>query len=209
MRDIVASMISDTQEEFLERLEKVKGKVDRIQLDIMDGVFVESEVMLFNFQIPEDIKKSIKNVEAHLMVINPEEWIGEHLDQVDTFIIHIETCNDPQKVIDFVKDKDKKIGFALRPETEPEVLFPYLDKLDLVLVFSANVIGYYGAKFDPKSLEKVKAIRSKSRVTIEVDGGVSPKNISSFEEAGANRFVVGSFLQKASDIDKAIEFLNQ
>ncbi|MFT4303391.1 MAG: ribulose-phosphate 3-epimerase [Candidatus Woesearchaeota archaeon] len=203
MREIVASIIADNQEELDNILKKLSKNVQRIQLDVMDGMFVSSEVFDFDFKIPDNLYK----IEAHLMTINPEMWIEDNNKKVETIIVHIESCNDPQKVINYVKDKGNKIGFALRPETPVEAIMPYLNQLNIVLVFTADVIGYYGAKFNPKSINKIKKIRKNSAVTIEVDGGITPKNILELEKAGADRFVVGSYLQKAKNIKKALQML--
>ncbi len=68
--------------------------------------------------------------------------------------------------------------------------------------------GFYGGKFLPEILEKVKFLRKlKPHLDIEVDGGVNPKTVKMIIEAGANLLVCGSYIFHSKDPKKALKNL--
>ena len=79
----------------------------------------------------------------------------------------------------------------------------------MVLIMTVNP-GFYGSKFIPEMLDKIKELRKiKPNLDIEVDGGISDKTIKQVKEAGANLFVSGSFIMKSDNPKEAIETLNK
>lgn len=204
-KKIIPAIIAKNQKELNERIYKVIKYIDTIQLDIMDNNFVPNNSLFFEFNLP----KFEGEFEAHLMVRKPDEWIKRHAEKVDTILVHMESDYKPDEIIEKVKDLDKKIGFALNPETSIEKLKPFLDKLDQVLIMTVKP-GFYGSPFLPETLDKIKKLRDiKPDLDIEVDGGITDKTIKLVDKAGANLFVSGSYIIKAEDIKKAIEILRE
>lgn len=207
---IIPSVIAKSQEELEERINKVKSFVDCIQLDIMDGVFVPNESLNFDFKLP----KTDCELEAHLMVDNPDNWVQRNWQKVDTVIIPIESCKKPKEFIKFFKGPStplgvnkKKIGFALNPETPLEAVEDYLDKINQVLIMTVNP-GFYGAKFTPETLEKVRQLRKlKPNLDIEVDGGINAETIKMAFGAGASLLVSGSYIFNSENPKEAIKKL--
>jgi ribulose-phosphate 3-epimerase len=200
---IVPSIIAGSQQELDKRLIRLQGVDSVMQLDVMDGIFVGSRSLDFDFILPEG------RFEAHLMVSNPEAWAGLKSDKVDTVLAHIESCQDPDELIRTVRKKDRKVGFALRPETPIDIIKPYLKIIDQVLVLTVDP-GMYGAEFIPETLEKVRQIRALSPdIDIEVDGGITPETIALAADAGANIFVSGSFIMDSDDPAAAIAALRK
>lgn len=200
---IIPAIIATSQEEMEKRINKVKDYLSILQLDIMDGKFVPTTSLNFDFKLP----KTNCKYEAHLMINNPEEWIEKNHKIADIILVHIESCKEPEKIIELVTSKGKKIGFVLNPGTPAEKIKPYLSKLNEVLIMTVNP-GYYGSPFLPETLERVKELRKlKPDLNIEVDGGIDSNTIKQAYKAGANLFVSGSYLQKSQDVKKAIEDL--
>ena len=200
---ILPSIIAVTQEEVNKRINKVKDYAEWLQLDVMDGKFVPTHSLDFDFDLPETNCR----YEAHLMVNNPEDWINKHIEKVDALLFHIEPCKDPKKIIQIVKDKGKKIGLAINPETSLEKIKPYLDDIDEVIIMTVTP-GFYGSPFLPEQLIKVKELRNlKPILNIEVDGGINDKTIKQASDAGANLFISGSYIVKSDDVQKAINTL--
>lgn len=200
---IIPAIIATSKEEMEKRINKVKDHLSILQLDIMDGKFVPTHSLDFDFKLP----KTNCKYEAHLMISNPEEWIKKNHKVADVILVHIESTNEPEKIIELVKSKGKKIGFVLNPETPIEKIKPYLNQIDQVLIMTVDP-GYYGSPFLPETLDKVKELRKlKPNLDIEVDGGINADTIKQAYQAGANLFVCGSYLQKSQDVKKAIEDL--
>ncbi len=204
-KHIIPAMIAKSQEEFSHNIEKVIDVVDWVQLDIMDNVFVPNTSLFFEFTLPD--KQC--SYEAHLMVQHPMKWIEEHLSQVDTVLVHVESTYDVDKIISRVKEAEKKIGFVLNPQTPVSVLSECLDEIDQVLIMTVKP-GFYGSKFLPEMADKITQLREmKPDLDIEVDGGITPDTIGLVAEAGANLFVSGSYIVKADQPAQSIKTLKQ
>ncbi len=204
-KKIIPAMIAKNQEELSKNINKVINFVDCIQLDIMDDQFVPNTSLFFDFQLPNETC----SYEAHLMVQHPEEWIEKHLEKIDTVLVHYESDFDMKKIISQVKQKNKKIGFVINPETPVNVLFEVLDEIDQVLIMTVKP-GFYGSTFLPEMTEKIRELRKrKPSLDIEVDGGITPKSIGLVHDAGANLFVSGSFIVKADNPAESIETLKE
>jgi len=201
--EIVPSIIARNQKEINERVKKVGKYFKTLQLDVMDAKFVKNHSLDFKFSLP----KTKNDYEAHLMVKNPEKWIDENWKKTKTIIFHIEPLKDIEiiNLIKKIKSKRRKVGIAINPKTKIWKIFPYLDKVDLVLIMTVNP-GRYGSKFIPSTLNKVKELRNlKPKLDIEVDGGMNEKTIPLAIKTGANRFAVGSYLRKRKDMAKVIK----
>ncbi len=202
---IIPAIIAKSQSELEERIGKVKDYVELIQLDFMDGKFVPSNSIDFDFTLP----KTKCKFEAHLMINSPEDWIRKNYMKVDTILVHFESCTNHQKIIDLVKSKNKQMGFVLNPETPISEIEEYIDSLNQVLIMTVNP-GFYGSPFLPEMLDKISELRSKDPdLDIEVDGGVTNKTIGLVNDAGANMFVSGSYIMKAENVKGSIDKLKE
>ena len=196
-KQVVPSIIARTQEELDYRLDKIDFS-SVIHLDIMDSKFVNNSSLDFDF----NLFKLDHIFEAHLMIENPEEWIDRNWNKVDCFLIHIESCKDPRKIIESLRDKGKRVGFVLNPNTSVDNITDFLGDIDQVLVMTVNP-GFYGSRFLSEVLHKVKQLRAlKSDLDIEVDGGINNRTIEEVMDSGANLFVSGSNIMNADDPEK-------
>ena len=199
-KNIIPAIIAKNQGELEDRNKKVADFVDIIQLDFMDAKFVPNNSIDFDFELPETNCK----FESHLMINDPEKWIDNHGFKVDTILIHYESINDPMAIINQVKDKNKKVGFVLNPETSISNIEDYLDHLDQVLIMTVNP-GFYGSPFLHDMIDKISDLRKiKPELNIEVDGGIVPDTIGLVDRAGANMFVSGSYIVKSKDTRESI-----
>lgn len=205
MIEIIPTILVKSFKEVKERIRKVENYVDWVQLDIMDGRFVDNTT----WNNPEDLKgfKTKTKLEAHLMIEKPEEKIDDWLENVDRVIIHYEACNNPKDLIKKAQSKDKQIGLAINPETSIDVTKPFLNDLDLVLIMTVNP-GKGGQEFKDEVLSKIETLRRLwPNGNIEVDGGINNENIKKVVEAGANLICVGTYIFKSKDIENAIRRL--
>ena len=201
---IIPTVIAKDQYELTSITRNLSNYFDEIHLDIMDGKFVSNKSIWFD---DEEFALWPNNYyEAHLMVDKPEEWIYKSLNNLKTIIPNIEQVKDPNKLIYTLKARKQKVGFALNPETQLNVIFPYLKHLDLVLLLAVNP-GSYGAKFLPEVVDKIEQLRMIYDGDIEVDGGMNPLTIEICKNKGANVFAVGSYLQRSSNLEETVKEL--
>ena len=100
---------------------------------------------------------------------------------------------------------------SLKPGTPVECLYPYLDRLYMVLVMTVEP-GFGGQKFMADMMPKVQEIRRyidamNPGCELEVDGGVDPATCKICVASGANVLVAGSAVYKAADIPARIREL--
>jgi ribulose-phosphate 3-epimerase len=177
-------------------------------VDVMDGHFVH------NITIGVPVVKSLKAtakipLDVHLMITDPWRHADAFLEAgADVLTFHAETLymGEASPLIDRIHAAGAKAALSINPETSEEILVPYLDSLDMILVMSVRP-GFGGQSFREDVLDKVKRLREVHGFTgdIEMDGGISRHTIAACAEAGCNVFVAGSALYGAEDMQSEIE----
>lgn len=184
--------------EELQALEK--AGVDRVQWDVMDGVFVP------NLTFGPDVIKSVRSwvdvpFEAHLMVVEPDRMLKTWVDAgCEMVIVHAETCTHLHRTLGSLKEMGAKAAVALNPATPLEAVRNVVDLLDLLLVMTVNP-GFGGQEYiatmEPKIAEAAAMLRNADHyVELEVDGGIGPSTIAGAVQAGARALIAGSALYK-------------
>ena len=180
-----------------------------LHLDVMDGCFVPN--ISFGAPVISAIRKSSNAVfDVHLMIVDPQRYIDDFVKAgADLITIHYESCDDPLSVVKYIKSKGVRAAVSVKPATPVSVLYPMLDELDMVLIMTVEP-GFGGQKLIPETVEKVRELKayldSKSMsLDIEVDGGITPENLATLTDAGANVIVAGSAIFKAADPEKVVK----
>lgn len=206
MIQVIPTIIARDFQELKEKIKKVEPYIDWVQLDVMDGQFVENTT----WNSPADLKNLETNLqlEAHLMIKNPEEYIDDWIESgVKRIIIHFESTDQLKEIIERIKKAGLAVGLAINPETSIGVVDDFIDQLDLVLVMTVQP-GRGGQSILEETLDKIKNLRTKYRnVNIEVDGGINSETAPKVIQVGANLLASGSAIFKSEDIEETIKKL--
>ena len=204
---VAPSILSADFSRLGEELATVAG-ADLIHYDVMDGHFVPN--LTFGLDVLRAVKASTElPVDVHLMISNPDEMVEKYLDAgADLVSFHSEATAHAHRLVSLIRDRGARASVALNPATPVSVLEPILDDLDMVLVMTVNP-GFGGQSFIESSLKKLRRLRRMCdehgvNPLVEVDGGISAKNVADVAGAGANVFVAGSAVFGAQDRAAAI-----
>ena len=190
-----------------------KAGADYIHIDVMDGHFVP------NITIGPEVIKRLRPItkltfDVHLMIEPVDNFIKDFADAgSDIITFHPEATKNLSETIKLVKSYGKKVGVSLKPESPINLITPYIDQVDLILIMSVNP-GFGGQKFMPEVLDKMKKLRDitnekKLSIDIEIDGGINFNNSRKAKDYGANILVSGStvFKENNGDLKKNIQLL--
>jgi len=186
---------------------------DYLHFDVMDGVFVPN--ISFGLTVLESVRSFTEmTLDVHLMITSPLRYIERFAKAgADIVVFHAE-AETPENInlaIEQIHAQGKKAGLSIKPATPADILLPYIDKLDMVLVMTVEP-GYGGQKFIYEMLPKVSMLSEiitgrKLNCDIEVDGGINLDTAKLCIDAGANVLVAGSEIFKEKDRAGKIEKL--
>lgn len=184
---------------------------DGIHVDIMDGHFVPNLSM--GPPVMKSLRKKFPDVyfDVHLMVTNPEHFVGPFADAgADHITFHIEATagrksNHEFDLIEQIKKAGPTAGVCFNPPTTAASVEHLIGHVRIFLAMSVHP-GFGGQVFIPKVLDKIKELSAKvpGDTRMEIDGGVGPDNAAAVRDAGVDAIVAGSAVFGADDRTAAI-----
>ncbi len=187
------------------------GGCDFVHVDVMDGHFVPN-LTIGPVVVNAVAKVASKPLDIHLMVENNTFFIDMFAKLNPEYIsFHIEEEKHPHRLVQKIRDYGIKPAVVLNPHTLPETVEYLLEDLDMVLLMSVNP-GFGGQKFIPSVIEKARKLKAMINARglntlIEVDGGVSDRNIEDLKSAGVDIVVAGSYVFSNKSYKEAISSL--
>lgn len=194
-----------------QQMEKVEaGGCDYFHFDVMDGMFVPN--ISFGIPVLTSVRAATKKpLDVHLMVEAPERYVDKFIDAgADILTVHQEACVPLKETIEKIHSRGKKAGIAIKPHTDITALVPFFGLADMFLVMTVEP-GFGGQKYMDICTDKIKNLRAMLSergldTDIQVDGGITRKNVSVVLEAGANVIVMGSSVFRGDIKENAAYF---
>ncbi len=174
------------------KLEQIKTFTNCAHIDIIDGKFVNNKTFLD----PKPFKRYSGELflELHMMVMDPVEFVPSWAQAgFRRFLGHVEHMNSQKEFIELAK-KHGEVGLALDGPTNVSQIKVPFEKLDAILVYTSNQVGFSGPTLMEDRLDKVRHLKKLTNTPIEVDGGISDRTIIRAKNAGASCFVSTSYI---------------
>ncbi len=221
MFKVVPSIIPRNKQEIEDQIALVAPFADIVQVDICDGIFASPKTWPYNgadVGFFEELKREetgwpkweIVDIEAHLMVQNPEtvceDWIKTG---VTSIVAHIEATQNFQKVVDICHELNVEIWIAIKPSTDVALLAPFAKQINGIQVMGSDNIGSHGVELENSAVEKIKLLRQMyPESIIAVDIGVNLETKDELVEAGATKLISGSAILDAENPQEVFEELS-
>lgn len=206
MATICPTVLAENPHQFREQVERVAAFAIEIHLDFADGSLTDTKtVELSQAWWPHSMRADL-----HLMMKNPSDQLETILPlNPRRVIVHAEADLDFIGFADQLHQAGIEFGIALQAKTGAEVLRPYLEVLDHVLIFSGH-LGHFGGEADLELLDKVNQVKKlKHDISIGWDGGVNADNARRLADGGVDILNVGGFIQHGEDPHQAYQDLER
>ena len=184
---------------------------DLIHVDVMDGHFVPN-LTIGPIVVSSVAKVATKPLDIHLMVENNTFFVDLFAPLKPKYLgFHIEAEKHPHRLLNKIREYGISPSITLNPHTSLKDIEYLISEVDMVLLMSVNP-GFGGQSFIPNVLDKAKKLKEmilkqNSKALIEVDGGVSNKNIKELKDAGVDIVVAGSYVFGNNNYKEAIKSL--
>jgi ribulose-phosphate 3-epimerase len=174
----------------------VRGGIDAIHFDVMDGMFVP------RYGLYPELLKALRSItdlpiEVHMMTEEPARYIPIFAQAGATIIsVHAEACKHLHYTLKVVHENGAKAAVVLNYATPLAALDYIMEDVDMVMLMAINP-GIVGHKLIPGTIKKIADLKERidtsgRDILIGIDGGVSPESAAIMVKAGANYLVCGT-----------------
>ena len=189
------------------------SEVEFVHIDLMDGHFAPTLGFPSGFiKLAKD--KTRIPLDVHLLVEEPSRYARQMpLGPFDQISFHIESAEQPtlQQTIEIFRQTGARVGLAIKPETPLQLLMPWIDQVDTVLLLNIPP-GAHGVSPSPTAFRRLEELKTLQRsrfpnFRIEIDGGVNTETVGTFARLGADILVCGSIVFDGKSIQESVSAL--
>lgn len=224
MIEIIPAIMPHSLTDLEQKLSLLVGYSSVVQIDFMDGKFVEGKTWPYNNLQQERYQRILAEEEGmpywEEIAFEFDLMVKDAIEQIETItrlgpkrIIFHAKANE--NLLEFLQNWDPfykdffEIGVAFECDASIEEIEKFLPEVSFVQIMGIAHIGKQGEPFNEKVIETVRALRARTTLPISVDGGVSLSTAKELVHAGATRLVSGSGIFQDGDPATAIqEFKN-
>ena len=155
---IIPTILTSDSKELLHKLNLIKGKIGLVQIDIIDGIFAPKKTIGLKdlANRPEGI-----NIELHLMVDRPEDWVEEAAKIKSTgMVAQVEMMDDPEKYFTLAAEAGIQAGVGIDLPTDLNIITPEVFVWAEKILLMGVKAGEGGQEFDESVLHKIEPARS-------------------------------------------------
>lgn len=190
-----------------------RAGAEYVHIDVMDGIFVPN--ISVGIPVVSAIRKCTERFfDVHLMIEEPVRYVKRFAEAgADGITVHVEACSDIEDTIGQIVDSGARPALCVSPDTPVSRVYPYIDKIDMVLIMSVYP-GYGGQALIESTLDKARQLRTyadknKPSLNIEMDGGIKLSNVKKVTDAGVNVVVAGTGVFRGDIVSNVREFHNE
>ena len=217
MVEISTSILSVEKEKIIDTIYDLENaKTDYFHVDVMDGEFVKNDTHDLMLEYGEYLNHVTKMpLDIHLMVKDIKNFVDSYkIFGPNLITFHYESCKDNAEVkenINYIKEKARRVGIAIKPETPVSEIYEFLPYVHVVLVMTVEP-GEGGQKLIPETINKIEELNKYRNekgldFDIEADGGINVDNSQKLIEAGADILVAGTAIISSKDYAQTIRNL--
>ena len=204
--EIAPSILSADFAHLADEIDEITSAgVKIVHLDVMDGHFVPN--ITIGPPVVANLRKHSDLVfDCHLMISEPEKYAERFAEAgADHISFHIEATDEPEKLMEKLRELGCSVGICVNPETSAEAVKEIAPLCDMVLVMTVHP-GFGAQKFISEAARKIVRVREivGPDVRVEVDGGVDAQTAPIVVSYGADTLVAGNAIFSKSDRIEAI-----
>lgn len=217
MTQISTSLLNAKKDNIINTIYNLeKAKTDYFHIDVMDGEFVKNDTHNTMLEYCEYLYNITKvPLDVHLMVKDIINYVDSYLIfEPNIITFHYECCkNDDEimNIINYIKDKGKRVGISIKPNTDVKKIYKFLPYIHLILVMTVEP-GEGGQDLIPDTINKIETLNKyreeqKLDFDIEADGGIKVENSQKLIQAGVDIIVAGSAVLSSKNYSETIRNL--